>query len=347
MTKIAQKKVKSNKEYAQSAQIIRTDHAENVRISPFLLDTSAQLCTDPYKKSLESLTKRARAKFITNGLLLPLIDLHSSLEKSYWRTWHCTSQILQDGQKLTSKYCNNRCCIVCARIRTAKMIERYFPVIKSEIEDPQFVTLTFPSVQDRKLKAVVNDMILNFQRIKNKMRMRDQVKLKGFRKIEVTYNPIEGFHPHIHSINDGVRPSEILLDQWLKHYPKANYGAQNIEPADDGSILELLKYVTKLVDKKDYTRKDGKIQVGIHAKSLDTIFRALYGRRVYQGYGIHLNLNEDIDELKSEVYEEILSGIDTWTWDQDQSDWISTYGELLTGCDAHQIYQVIKKYSGC
>ena len=348
MTKIVHQFEKSNKKYAQSAQIVRTERAENVRISPLLLDTSAQLRTDHPLKSLETLTRRAKAKFITSGLIFPLIDLDSDLKKSYWRTWHCTSILLQDGQKITSQYCNNRWCIVCNRIRTAKMIERYYPVIRSEILDGYFVTLTIPNVQGQRLKQVVSDMILNFQRIKDKMRNRDHVKIKGIRKIEITYNPDrDDFHPHLHILIEGMQPAVLLQNEWLLRYPKAVDDAQDIRPSDSNSIIELLKYTAKLVNKNDYTRKDGKIQIGIHAAALDTIFKALYNRRTYQAFGIRLNLNEDVDELKSEVYKEILSGIDTWCWDQDQSDWISTYGELLTGCDAHQIYQVIQKHSDC
>jgi hypothetical protein len=154
MAKIQQSEVKSNKKYAQSAQIVRTERAKNVRTFPLLLDTLAQLVTDHPLKSLETLTRRAKAKFITSGLIFPLIDLNSDLKKSYWLTWHCTSVLLQDGQKITSRYCNNRWCIVCNRIRTAKMIKNYYPVIKSEIQDGYFVTLTIPNVQGQRLKQV-------------------------------------------------------------------------------------------------------------------------------------------------------------------------------------------------
>ena len=52
--------------------------------------------------------KRARAKAFTNSYLFDLIDLKSPLVKSYWNTYHCSRTILQEGKKLTSKYCNNR-----------------------------------------------------------------------------------------------------------------------------------------------------------------------------------------------------------------------------------------------
>jgi len=317
--------------------------SKNLNSEGLLLDTSAQLYTDPYKKSLVTLTRRAKAKFITNGLSFPLIDLNSPLKNSYWRTWHCTSILLQEGQKITSQYCNNRWCIVCNRIRTAKMIEKYYPLIESELSDKYFVTLTIPNIQGQRLRYVIEEMILNFQRIKNKMAFRDQVKLKGIRKIEVTYNPDRNdFHPHFHLVMEGKDQAELLLREWLIRYPEAVEYAQDVRPADHNSIIELLKYTAKLINKNDYTRKDGKVQIRIHAKALDTIFQALYRKRTFQGVGIRLKLNEDVTELKSEVFEEIMSDIDVWKWDQDNSDWISTYGEMLTGCDANKIYQVIQ-----
>ena len=348
MTKIAQTDSKSKKacekQFANVANSADSDSAQNVRNSTLLLDTSAQLYTDPSKKTLETLTRRAKAKFITNGLSFPLIDLDSPLKKSYWRTFYCTSVLLQEGHKITSQYCNNRWCIVCNRIRTAKMIEKYYPVIIKEVQDRQFVSLTIPNVQGQRLRRVIEDMILNFQRIKNKMQYRDQIKIKGIRKIEVTYNPSRNdFHPHFHLVMEGRAQAEQLLREWLIRYPKAVDQAQDIRPADHNSIIELLKYTAKLIHKDDYTKlDDGRIEIGIHAQALDTIFQALYCKRTYQGFGIRVKVDEDVSELESEVFEEIMSDIDVWKWEQDTSDWISTYGELLTGCDAHKIYRVVQ-----
>jgi len=344
MTKIVQTDSKAKKQYAKSANCCDSERADKVRISPPLLDTLAQLRNDPSKKSLETLTRRAKAKFVTLGLSFPLIDLDSPLKKSYWRTYYCTSVLLQEGHKITSQYCNNRWCIVCNRIRTAKMINKYYPVIINEVQDRHFVTLTIPNVQGKRLRQVIEGMILNFQKIKDNMRNRDGVKIKGIRKIEVTYNPGRNdFHPHFHLVMEGRAQAEQLLREWLIRYPKAVEYAQDVRPADHNSIIELLKYTAKLINKNDYTKLDtGEIRIGIHAKALDTIFQALYRKRTYQGFGIRIKLNEDVSELKSEVFEEIMSDIDVWKWDQDNSDWVSTYGELLTGCDAHRIYQVVQ-----
>lgn len=327
----------------QSNESTNSEPCPRVRAED-LLDTLAQLRTDPLVKSLETLTRRAKAKFLTNGIIFPLIDLKSDLEKSYRKTYYCTSILMQEGHKITSKYCNNRWCIVCSRIMTAKRIKKYYPIIRSEIQDMQFVTLTDVNVKGPKLQKEISDMIKDFQRIKDKMRNRDHVKIKGIRKLEVTYNPqLNSYNPHFHSIMEGKDQAEQILHEWMIRHPMASIDAQKVKPADHNSLIELLKYTAKLVNKNDYTKlDDGRIQLRIHAKALDTIFKALYRKRTFQGFGISLNLDEDVSELKSEVYEEITSDIDVWKWDQDNSDWISTYGELLTGCDAHKIYQVIQ-----
>jgi len=314
-----------------------------------LLDTLAQLRNDPQTKSLETLTRRAKAKFLTNGLIFPLIDLDSPLKKSYWRTFYCTSILLQEGHKITSKYCNNRWCIVCGRIRTAKMINQYYPIIRSELPDLYFTTLTFPNVKGENLRQAISDMISDFQKIKDLIRKMDKIEFKGIRKLECTINLIlRNYNPHFHFLINGREPAELLQKYWLLRYPQAYHKAQKIVKADDGSIIELLKYTTKLINKDDYTKlENGQIQMKIHPKELDTIFKALYRKRTYQPFGISLDLNEDVSELKSEVYEEILADIDVWKWNQDNSDWVSTYGELLTGCDAHKIYQVIQANSDC
>ena len=70
--------------------------------------------TDKDNKSI--LIKRARAKYFTLGLMFGLVELKSELKKSYWNTYYCASTIEHDGNKLKSKYCKNRWCLVCNRI---------------------------------------------------------------------------------------------------------------------------------------------------------------------------------------------------------------------------------------
>jgi hypothetical protein len=133
---------------------------------PFL-DTLAQL----RKTDNSTYSKRAKSKFITNAYLLSLIDLKSPLQKSYWNTFHCSNVLLydKDEKKIIGKYCNNRWCLVCNRIRSAKLIKSYEKEIES-LPDLQFVTLTIPNVHGDDIKKSIELMQINFRRILDKAR---------------------------------------------------------------------------------------------------------------------------------------------------------------------------------
>lgn len=309
-----------------------------------LLDTLAQLRTDSKKKGKNTLKRRAVAKYLTNEIIYGLIDQDSSLKQSYWNSYHCSNILLQDGQKITGKYCNNRWCIVCNRIRTAKMIKGYLPAIKQEIEDPFFVTLTIPNVSGDLLKSTIRGMIKNLTKISDLFRKRRNYQIKGIRKIECTYNRQKNnFHPHIHLLIDGDQVSQELINTWLTYYPDADRHAQDFRPADDNSMIELFKYTTKLTTKNDIKRDGENVEIIYHPEALDIIFKALYKIRTFQPMGIKKQpVNEDIEDIQSEIYEDIKSNVEVWSYLQDVSDWVSGSGECLTGCEAHKHYKVLR-----
>ena len=307
-----------------------------------ILDTLAQ----PRKSGKSTLKRRAIAKFITNEMLLNLVDQDSNLKQSYWNSFHCSNSLVQNGQKITGKYCNNRWCIVCNRIRTAKLIHGYLPVIKKEINAPFFVTLTIPNVGGDDLKATIRKMIVSFIRIKDVFRHK-RIRMRGIRKIECTYNARENsFHPHFHFILDGRQEADDLVSAWLREFPEAVRAAQDIRPADDGSIIELFKYTTKLVTKADVTRDGGKAEININPEALDIIFKALYKVRTFQPLGglAKLPVSEDVEEIQAELFDDLTAlTVDVWNWVQPISDWVSDDGECLTDCDAHKKYKVTKQ----
>jgi hypothetical protein len=55
-----------------------------------------------------------------------------------------------------------------------------------------------------------------------------------------------------------------------------------------------------------------------------------------------LKLSEDVEEIQAQQIEDILPNIDVWGWEQEVSDWVNSSGELLTGCNAHEIYKILK-----
>jgi len=310
---------------------------------PLALDKLAQPCTDSFKSeknTLKTYEKRAKSKYLSNGLVLALTKLDSPLKKSYWNTWHCSKVILQDGKKLTTTYCNNRWCVQCNRIRTAKLIKAYLPELE-KMEDPQFVTLTIPNVPGPELKSTIAGMILEFIRIKDLFIHRRDFRINGVRKLECTHNKITNeFHPHFHIVLDGKLSGEELINEWLRRYPGATRSAQDIRPADVNSMKELFKYATKLTTKNLITKENEKTVIEVNPQALDTIFQAMYKKRIFQSMGWIKQVSEDIDEVDSQIIEDVKEDIEVWTWEQDVSDWVNSSGELLTGCEAYQKYEL-------
>ncbi len=306
MTKIIEKKEKQ--------------YAETKKIHPPSLDKLAQLATssnsDTY--SVQNLTKRARAKYMTNSYTVALASLKSPLQKSYNNTvYGCATTILQTQNKLTSTYCKNRWCLVCNRIRTAKLISGYLPQLE-KIENKYFVTLTIPNVPGSELRSSIQEMTKKIQVINKSFADRNN-KLVGIRKLECTYNPIRGdFHPHFHLLIQGEGNAKEIVQRWLKMNPEANIKGQDVRIADNSSVYELFKYFTKIISNK-----------AIYVQPLDIIFQAMRNLRVYQSFGIRM-ISDEIEELQSELYTDIVKCDKVWTWLE--QDWIDfETGEFLTG----------------
>ena len=365
MTKIKQKiqktkpkKVKNNslKLATNFKQKTRAKNSQkNSQKNDYILDTLAQLQPQSnnylvYKglqneqtsilQTVSSLKKRAKSKYITNQYLFKLIDLDSPLKKSYWNTFHCSSVLLQKDKKITSTYCNNRFCITCNRIRTAKLINGYTSEFE-KFKKPYFVTLTIPNVYAETLKYTIDTMLSNFRKITNYIGKRSRLdkmdRLVAIRKIEVTYNEVSNtYHPHLHIIVDGIQNAEYMRKRWLEMYTDARDFAQDIRKADKNSMIELFKYTTKIITK---TKQKGII---IDARSLDIIFQAMYKRRTFQTYGIQ-RVNEDIDELQSQEYTDI-EEYDSVIYEYAGNDWYNTEtGEELTGYTPGEFEKELKK----
>lgn len=286
------------------------------------LDTLAQLEKAPQTEASsggkKTLLKRARSKYISNNVSLKLADQGSDLKKSYFNTFHCCNVLTQHGQEVTGKYCNNRWCLTCNRIRTAKLINGYYKTL-TELNDKYFVTLTIPNVIGTDLRETTKDMIKTFRAIQKTFCKR-KTSIIGIRKLEITFNSNRNdFHPHFHLIVSGHQIAVDVVSEWLKRYPNANLQAQDIRPSDDNAVMELFKYFTKIVTKGN-----------IFISALDTIFLSMRGLRVFQPMGIKKNVSEDIEELRSEIYSDLENLETFWTWID--NDWIDkNTGETLTG----------------
>lgn len=277
--------------------------------------------------------KRAKVKFTQQKLLKALLKLGSPLAKKYDATIFCSSVLEQDGNKLRTRFCNNRWCNICNRIRTAKLIKGYGAAIESMI-DPRFVTLTIPNVAAVELRSEIRRMISEFRKIQELRRKHKKPLIRGIRKLEVTYNPdLQNFHPHFHFIVEGEAAANELIEAWLDRNTTADKRGQDQREAKNP--IELFKYFAKLTSKSKSDTiiiKAGKM-VRIeysYPEALDLVFQAIEGTRIIQPIGGIKYIKEDIEDLETVVVEDLEPEEALWIY-QNQ-DWVNVYtGELLTG----------------
>ena len=287
------------------------------------LDTLAQLTQSNLKKGVQTLTSRALSKVITSKYLYPLIDLESELNDSYWDTWWCVEQLNQseDG-KITSKYCNNRWCLVCNRIRTGKMINGYSPVIE-KWSDLQFLTLTRPNVF-KGLRSEYESMQKAWKTAKQRLK-RNGLVTQGIRKNETTWRSYSGYNFHYHVIVDGEDYGKALIDEWLNLNSTANRQGQDQRKGDSNTVKEMFKYMTKLW--KTTKDEDGNVKhvIPYPPKVMDYIFQCMRGKRSIQPFGGVKRVSEEVDDLDANVF---LAEARTTTWDWHK---VGTWVDVKTG----------------
>lgn len=255
------------------------------------------------------------------------------LRFAYASTARCAAELVQEGVKVQGKYCRQRWCLVCNRIRTAKLISAYLPEMATWT-DPHFVTLTIPNVQGRELHAVVRKMLETMRPIARAIRHTDGLELKAVRKLETTYSVGRGdYHPHLHLIVNSEEAAHALKRRWMKAFPAADAKAQDVRGcAGPKAMRELFKYFTKLVIRG----LDGE-RTAPPPLALDTMFKAVKGLRTFQPMGfksrVTLDANDEAIELDAGTVSPIAPdsrGRIRWQWIGE--DWIDYgSGELLSG----------------
>lgn len=289
------------------------------------------------QKGKNRLKSKAFAKLLTKHVVKSLVNgnADSPLKKGYWRSFNCAETLYQNGKNLTSRYCNARWCVVCNRIRTAKLINGYHETL-SNLEQPFFVTLTVPNVDSDYLDITLEQLKNRFRYIQQQYRRKFKgthfPPLMGIRKVECTYN-IErnDYHPHLHLIVNNYHQALFITSYWLQVFKEAVPYAQDLREANEGSILELFKYFTKIAVKG----LDG--QFTIASQPLDTIFQAFYKKRVFQPFGIKKDVDEDIEnDLEAQEYEELADKMDIWHYQEHVYDWVNSDLELLTNYEPQE-----------
>lgn len=274
--------------------------------------------------------RRARAKRLSNSLIECLLKLESPLKNGYANTYKCTSILTHNHatNKITARYCKNRWCMVCNRIRTAQLMIKYMDVMKSW-ENKYFVTLTIPNPMPYQLRDAIGKMDKDMRCIQDVMKKRGD-PLVGIKKLECTKQPERvDFHPHYHIVVVGEKQANTLVYEWLLRNESASANAQDVRPCkedNDSDLKELFKYFTKIISGK------GGVDRRIITRDLDIIFRCMVGRRVFQPFGFKLpppttTKDKELVDAANEYARKSM-----YEWVDGLSDWVGVdTGEMLTG----------------
>ena len=267
--------------------------------------------TETRLSSRKSLSTRASRKYHTNQILIPLLyyakKIDSPLHNHYQNAFYCNNTLTQINGKLTGKYCNSRVCHTCNRIRTAKQINGYEPIMARSIVEGNkiaFATLTIPNVKDTELKDTIRLMKKQLSLIQRVITERRGISAKGIVKLEVTWSyKRKDFHPHFHILSDSFEYNQIIIEEWLKRFPDATIKAQDNIYADmDIALKELFKYSTKIIDTDNSKVKDKTNRIAhVNLYALDVIMNALYKQRTITAFGMK-QLSEEVESLISQEY---------------------------------------------
>ena len=269
------------------------------------------------QSNIKTLKNRANAKFLTLELIQAVIEIRNAkmVDKHFARALGCATFIKIADNGITSRFCENRFCLVCNRIRTAQLFQMYGKVL-TDLPDLYFVTLTIKNPQKKDLNPSIKLMYKRFAWIKDLLR-KQKIKLIGLRKLEITYNDRENtYHPHYHLIISGQLQAEYLVDYWLKYNKESVSAAQDIRKADEKALKELFKYFTKLKSNNSYSEK-------ITISALNHIINCVKGVRIFQPIGIKA---EKIPEKPHQVSQ---GSFEPRFYDWGKDNWYNEAGEPL------------------
>jgi hypothetical protein len=156
-----------------------------------------------------------------------------------------------------------------------------------------------------------------------------KVKFNGIRKTEITYNEKDNkYHPHYHLFVEGANVAHLIRDEWVRYWDSASVKAQDVRQigTTEKDLLEVFKYATKETTSED---------VQYSGKVLDTIYKHLEGRRVWQTYGdIKRAVPEPVEEQTESVGADwIGQAYRVYEYDCAFKDWVNEYGYRLVNID--------------
>jgi len=324
-----------------------------------ILDTNRNNCGSTNKqrgygpsKQQKKWVKRAKGKSITYQLSTGLSNYiadrllwtkensgqskvdNYKWSKRYEQSKACCHVLEQIGEKVTSWYCRQKWCSVCARNKGMKLLHAYKDQIE-RLPNLYIVTLTIVSMPGDQLSYAIERMNNAWRKIRDKMNDKG-MRPKGVIALEVTHG-LPGYHPHFHILISGMENALMVQKEWLKHFKnEAGQGGQDVKKVRNiqGANLEIFKYAVKSI-------KDG---VMYSPEVMHTINQATFRRQMVRPFGIVKAKPEDIEAPKTEV-----SKVDwlpkvyaNYRWNDYYKDWISSNGIEFSNRRYIEAQKVIK-----
>jgi hypothetical protein len=162
--------------------------------------------------------------------------------------------------------------------------------------------------------------------------LRRNYEVMGIRKLETTWNFLNNkFHPHYHVIIRGLPQAERLVKEWLKRNTNSSKDAQDLRKADNGSLVEVFKYASKMYS-IDKSQENG-IRVYPPEVMLH-IFKNLRKRKVLQPFGSMRKIKDDFSPDEATVRLENGDGNTySYLWEHEYRTWIDhdTGEDIISG----------------
>lgn len=141
--------------------------------------------------------------------------------------------------------CGCRLCPHDQRRRSLIMVHRFAPVLLGR---PNLRYIVFSEKNSADLVDGIRSLFAAWDRLRRSAFWK-HLAIGAIVALEITYNREENtWHPHLNVLFDGeFIPFEDLLEEWIRA-TRGNGRGCHIQKADEGTVRELLKYVTKLTD---------------------------------------------------------------------------------------------------
>lgn len=291
--------------------------------------------------NVKAMQGRAKCKTITQRLALSLIAIEekngdSESAKSYWNTFYCQNEVVTANGRLYGKYCKNRFCTVCNRIRKAQIINTYKPFIELW-PDPQFLTLTVKSVSKGRLKQIINSMLNCWRTILRKYKKRGQrgtgIKLIGIKTLECCFNSVKRtYNPHFHILVPDLATAEIIRREWIARAKPGwvSSKAQEIRKVKntEADLIEVIKYGVKVFMEPDPNKKGIKTDMKIFPAAYRTILNAMQGHRIFERFGFNVATNRCKDGGKYTLVVDFKQ----WKFEASRADWYEKTSDKPLTC---------------